>query len=211
MGALLSAVHFLLALRSPVGILLCVDFVVVDSTLLEHRTAVHLSAWIDQKTDKPPAWRLLYRATRDGFVYEIAKGKINDHGPTFTVAKFADGQSLSTGATLIGGYASNPWKFEHTERDDGLVKDPKAFIFTADSAGSASALLKFDVTHVRHFPKLFPYFCTPKDILGVSDILEVDFDIEFSEAYYCFAVKKPDDHGDLFTTVEISELEIFAV
>lgn len=166
----------------------------------------HLNAWVNQKKGKPPAWRLLYRATRDGFDdYEIAKGKVTDRGPTLTVAKLANGQSLSTGATLVGGYASTPWQL-----DDGYVEDPKAFVFTADSAGSASALLKVDVTHVRRLPRLFPCFCTPKGHVQTHLVSNVYFDIEGSEVHYHFNVKKPRDEVP-FTTVGISELEIFAV
>ena len=47
-------------------------------------------------------WRLLFRASRDGFAASAFHSKCDNKGPTVTVVK--------SGANIFGGFTEKPWK-----------------------------------------------------------------------------------------------------
>ena len=47
-------------------------------------------------------WRLLFRASRDGFAASVFHSKCDQKGPTITVVK--------SGGSIFGGFTENPWK-----------------------------------------------------------------------------------------------------
>jgi hypothetical protein len=85
------------------------------TVLLSREQQKQLCAWLNKKKQK---WKLLYRATRDGFrssdFHRLCDGK----GPTFTIIKSREGH-------LFGGYTAVSWHCNNCYTDD-----QKAFIFT---------------------------------------------------------------------------------
>ena len=49
-----------------------------------------------------PKWRLLFRASRDGFTAETFHSRCNNKGPTVTIVK--------SGENIFGGFTEQPWK-----------------------------------------------------------------------------------------------------
>ena len=70
-----------------------------ESTILtnvEHRKI--LKGWLPEAGE----WRLLFRASRDGFSASAFHSKCDNKGPTVTVVK--------SGANIFGGFNEKPWK-----------------------------------------------------------------------------------------------------
>ena len=63
----------------------------------EHQQS--LKGWLP--TDLNGEWRLLFRATRDGFASETFHSKCDNKGPTVTVVK--------SGGYIFGGFTENSW------------------------------------------------------------------------------------------------------
>ena len=71
-----------------------------ESTILtnvEHRKI--LKAWLPEAM--VGEWRLLFRASRDGFAASTFHSKCDNKGPTVTVVK--------SGANIFGGFTEKPW------------------------------------------------------------------------------------------------------
>ena len=60
----------------------------------------NLKGWLP--TDMEGEWRLLFRASRDGFANKTFHSKCDNKGPTVTVVK--------SGANIFGGFTENSWK-----------------------------------------------------------------------------------------------------
>ena len=65
----------------------------------------NLNGWLP--TDKEGGWRLLFRASRDGFATETFHSKCDNKGPTVTVVK--------SGANIFGGFTEIPWKSKNID------------------------------------------------------------------------------------------------
>ena len=61
----------------------------------EHRRV--LKTWLPIKSE----WRLLFRASRDGFAALAFHSKCDERGPTVTVVK--------SGGNIFGGFTGNSW------------------------------------------------------------------------------------------------------
>lgn len=72
-------------------------------------------------------WELIYRASQDGFHRETLYEKCDGRGPTLTVAK------LKNSETLVGGCTSVVWKRGHYW--DSVI-DPDAFTFRLEQGGT---------------------------------------------------------------------------
>ena len=59
----------------------------------------NLEGWLPTHLNRE--WRLLFRATRDGFVSETFHSKCDNKGPTVTVVK--------SGGYIFGGFTENSW------------------------------------------------------------------------------------------------------
>jgi len=81
---------------------------------------------------KDQQWKLLYKATRDGFSVATFHKLCDDKGPTMTVIKSSEGW-------LFGGFTTQSWRGAPTWR-----ADPQAFIFTLTNPHNIPAT-KFDV------------------------------------------------------------------
>ena len=71
-----------------------------ESTILtnvEHRKI--LKGWLPEAMEGE--WRLLFRASRDGFAASAFHSKCDNKGPTVTVVK--------SGANIFGGFTEKPW------------------------------------------------------------------------------------------------------
>jgi hypothetical protein len=82
-----------------------------DSLLIEQKHVAIISSWIDKQDTNfydrkrvPYSFRLLYRASRDGFEAEIFHRLCDNKGPTVTIAK------VRSSSKLIGGYNPLDWK-----------------------------------------------------------------------------------------------------
>ncbi|CAF1168933.1 unnamed protein product [Adineta ricciae] len=71
-----------------------------------------------------PKWKLLYKATRDGFGSTDFHRLCDNHAPTMTVIQ-------STNYYLFGGYANLAWN-----SSGNYINDPHAFIFTLTNPNS---------------------------------------------------------------------------
>ena len=64
-----------------------------------------LKGWLP--TDMEGEWRLLFRASRDGFATQTFHSKCDNKGPTVTVIK--------SGANIFGGFTEISWKSENID------------------------------------------------------------------------------------------------
>ena len=91
-----------------------------DSLIIQDKNdSKIIKNWISP--NKEIAFKLLYRATRDGDSYKDFHSKCND-APNISFIKTNDGK-------IIGGYTTIPWKCESIS----YISDKDAFIFSMDS------------------------------------------------------------------------------
>ncbi|RIA94052.1 hypothetical protein C1645_818605 [Glomus cerebriforme] len=97
-----------------------------DSIIIYSRHLAIFACWIDRKKktyynvrNLPYKFRLLYRATRDGFSSEAFHEKCDDKGMTISVAKIKDSDQI------IGGYNPLEW-----ESKDNYKSTTSSFIFS---------------------------------------------------------------------------------
>ena len=69
----------------------------------EHQQS--LKGWLP--TDLEGEWRLLFRASRDGFETQTFHSKCDNKGPTITVVK--------SGRNIFGGFTENSWKSKNID------------------------------------------------------------------------------------------------
>ena len=62
-----------------------------------HRSV--LKGWLSSQKGK---WRLLFRASRDGFAAAVFHSKCDDKGPTVTIVKSGD--------NIFGGFTEESWR-----------------------------------------------------------------------------------------------------
>ena len=62
----------------------------------EHRST--LKAWLPPQDGK---WKLLFRASQDGFTAQAFHGRCDNKGPTVTIVK--------SGSNIFGGFTENSW------------------------------------------------------------------------------------------------------
>ena len=74
----------------------------------EHQSV--LKSWLPPHFGK---WRLLFRASRDGFAAETFHSKCDNKGPTVTIVK--------SGNNIFGGFTEVPWTSKFTERFSKFV------------------------------------------------------------------------------------------
>jgi len=80
--------------------------------------------WLNEFYGVPnQQWKLLYKATRDGFSASIFHQLCDDKGPTMTIIK-------SSGGWLFGGFTTQSWKDVYRSAGTNNKADPQAFIFT---------------------------------------------------------------------------------
>ena len=67
----------------------------------EHRRV--LKSWLPEAMKGE--WRLLFRASRDGFVPSAFHFKCDNKGPTITI--------VTSGGNIFGGFTENAWTSKH--------------------------------------------------------------------------------------------------
>ena len=72
----------------------------------EHRRV--LKSWLPDWAMKGE-WRLLFRASRDGFAASAFHSKCDNKGPTITVVK--------SGGNIFGGFSENAWTSKYNILD----------------------------------------------------------------------------------------------
>jgi len=102
--------------------------VFVGSTLISPKDSLQIDKWVKSKSKKP--WKLLYKATKDGFgaaqFHKLCDGK----GETVSVIK-------STNGYIFGGYTPRSWN-----QTGSYEYDATAFLFSLVNAQKKP--LKFD-------------------------------------------------------------------
>ena len=68
----------------------------------EHRST--LKAWLPPQDGK---WKLLFRASQDGFTAQAFHGRCDNKGPTVTIVK--------SGNNIFGGFAENSWHSKYID------------------------------------------------------------------------------------------------
>ena len=68
----------------------------------EHRST--LKAWLPSQDGK---WKLLFRASQDGFTAQAFHGRCDNKGPTVTIVK--------SGNNIFGGFTENSWKSKYID------------------------------------------------------------------------------------------------
>eukprot|EP01080_Neovahlkampfia_damariscottae_P005802 gene5802-9625_t len=86
-----------------------------ESKLIEPKHGLILNKWVPQNTKK---WKLIYRASKDGFTSQAFHKKCDSKGATLTVIKSSNGN-------IFGGYTSSSWDQTSTYKYDS-----DAFIFS---------------------------------------------------------------------------------
>ena len=78
----------------------------VDSVLIKLEQATLIQNWINDRSNntEQPKWKLLYRASHDGYGAKAFHSYCDNKGPTVTVVK-CQGNS-----DLVGGYTPLSWK-----------------------------------------------------------------------------------------------------
>ena len=71
----------------------------VDSLILTNKEHRVLKGWLPMAL--VGEWRLLFRASRDGFASSVFHSKCDNKGPTITVVK--------SGGNIFGGFTENSW------------------------------------------------------------------------------------------------------
>ncbi|CAB4440111.1 unnamed protein product [Rhizophagus irregularis] len=104
----------------------------LNSLLLTSKKLTYISSWIDQRDKKnyyssknlPYSFKLLYRASRDGFDAKKFHTLCDNKGPTITIAK------ISKKNLLIGGYNPLDWKQNSDSIDDkNIYQTENSFLF----------------------------------------------------------------------------------
>ncbi len=88
-----------------------------SSTILEKRNCVDLLK-LCGFTKQQKNWKLVYRASKDGFGSEKFHAKCDGISRTLTVIK-------STNGNIFGGYTDQAWS-----SNDDWITDPNAFVFS---------------------------------------------------------------------------------
>jgi len=94
----------------------------IDSTILKPKEKAALLKMVTKK-ERNKRWRLLFRASKDGFASTQFHAKCDNKGTTVTVIH-------STLNHVFGGYTALPWQ----SYGDAYQQDPKAFIFLLRSS-----------------------------------------------------------------------------
>ena len=68
----------------------------------EHRST--LKAWLPPQDGK---WKLLFRASQDGFTAQAFHGRCDNKGPTVTIVK--------SGNNIFGGFTENSWRSKYID------------------------------------------------------------------------------------------------
>lgn len=97
----------------------CLCSAVVDSLLLTSDHVAQLESWIRIGSEEC-AWRLLFRATCDGFTKKAFSERCYNKGATLTVARVAGT------ATVLGGFTSVAW----TGGPPHYKNDARAFLIS---------------------------------------------------------------------------------
>lgn len=124
----------------------------IDSVILnncqEYNNLMKLCDFENQK------WKLIYRASRDGFRAEDFHLKCNDHFNTLTLIK-------AKNCALFGGYASRAWS-----ATDDFLTDEFSFIFVLKNKSNEN--VKKQNVGLMNNAKLGP--CYGRDLLQISNL-----------------------------------------
>ncbi|CAG8686822.1 13375_t:CDS:1, partial [Cetraspora pellucida] len=105
----------------------------IDSKLLEVKHFAMISNWIDRnntqiyKTQFPYKFKLLYRASEDGFDVENFHILCDKKGPTVTISKFAKS------GKIIGGYNPLDWGPQNETIENTSILDYHSWWATSES------------------------------------------------------------------------------
>jgi hypothetical protein len=119
-------------------------------------------------------FKLLYRASKDGYLADIFHAKCRDKGPTITIIKSRDGY-------IFGGYISSSWS-----RDNGLTIGAKhAFLFTICNPFSIPPTKYpcIDTSYVASCSDYFGPEFGSNDIKITHDCFKYESDISFPKKY----------------------------
>ncbi|ETO31594.1 hypothetical protein RFI_05527 [Reticulomyxa filosa] len=89
----------------------------IDSIILKEKEKNALLKFVTKK-ERKKRWKLLFRASKDGFLSTQFHAKCDNKGTTVTVVHSSLGQ-------IFGGYTALPWQ----AGGGSYQQDPKAFIF----------------------------------------------------------------------------------
>ena len=113
---------------------------ITDSRVLGYEHSSRVVEFL--KKEEHPAqsveFKLLYRASRDGWAASNFHSKCDNQGATITFIKCKDGN-------VFGGYAEASWT-----SSQGYVRCPKAFLFSLRRPGGEDVPVKLPVTDPEH-------------------------------------------------------------
>jgi len=162
-----------------------------------------LAEWIGKA---PPQWRLLYKASRDGWATREFHGRCDGQGSTIVLVRLASGH-------IFGGYTTIPWK-----TSGGLCPDPDSFLFSlTDGKGRKPYKCPPVIREkgaVIHHAEFGPVWCGGADLSLRLDRQKLAESFSHLKRY-----KLPDTYKDQAETFlagkysgwEFSEVEIYGV
>lgn len=111
-------------------------------------------------------WKLVYRATRDGFGAVHFHSKCDQQSNTFTIIK-------STHGNVFGGYTQNDWS------GTGGTNDLNAFIFSCINKDNKPLLMSYNQFG-------FSTYCAPKSgpVFGYGNDLKICSDSNRNDGSY---------------------------
>ncbi|CAG8768375.1 12730_t:CDS:1, partial [Acaulospora morrowiae] len=99
-----------------------------ESNIIHAKDTGYIASWIDKRetlyrfTNLPFKFKLIYRASRDGFGIENFHKKCDEKGPTVVVIKAHNSEKI------IGGY--NPFKWGAGVEKEGYILRSRTFLFS---------------------------------------------------------------------------------
>ena len=99
----------------------------IDSLVLDDENYTELMSLCKFKNQK---WKLIYRATRDGFKGEDFHNKCDGKSNTLTVIR-------TINQCIFGGFTSVPWT-----KNDGFKQDPYAFLYSYVNKSNKKLIIK---------------------------------------------------------------------
>ncbi len=188
-------------------------FCILDSNLIEQKHITMISSWIDKQEmnfyDRkrvPYSFKLLYRASKDGFEAEKFHQLCDNQGPTVTVAKvFSNGQ-------LIGGYNPLDWKPQSKLSSDSCwYTTLDSFLFSFTSISSLNNNSNPKIARIGNSGNISEYAIGYNTGYGPSFGGGWDLSIQNNNLIYSYGPYSYPDCGNFVTKNQYLELEDYEV
>jgi len=129
----------------------------VDSVLIKLEQATLIQNWINDRSNstKQPKWKLLYRASHDGYGAKAFHSCCDNKGPTVTVVK------RQGNFDLIGGYTPLSWKSDGRDHYDDQAQ---SFVFSLGHNNVLSRIKDITKPAIYSYNDCGPMFGTGCDI-----------------------------------------------